>query len=85
MNNLQTIAKFLKKAESTKDLTLLLEDLLTPEEIAEIHQRVEILHMLLEGTPQRDIAAKLDCGIATVTRGSRIIKHGTGAAKKYLA
>lgn len=85
MKELSTIAKFLKKPDSPKDLARLLEDLLTPEEIEAIHQRVEILHMLLEGKPQRDIAAKLDCGIATVTRGSRIIKHGTGAAKKFLA
>jgi TrpR family trp operon transcriptional repressor len=60
-----------------KDVMLdLLKGLLTVGELTEISRRLKIVMLLKEGYSQREIAEKLKVGIATVTRGSREIKHG---------
>jgi len=54
-----------------------LTELLTPSELTEISNRLQILRMLEAGVPQREIARQLHVGIATVTRGSRALKFGS--------
>lgn len=51
-----------------------LRDLLTPAELTEVCNRLQILRMLEAGVPQREIAKQLGVGIATVTRGARALK-----------
>lgn len=51
-----------------------LSELLTPTELTEISKRLQILRLLEQGVPQREIARQLNVGIATVTRGSRALK-----------
>ena len=51
-----------------------LRDLLTPAELTEVINRLQILRMLEAGVPQREIAKQLGVGIATVTRGARALK-----------
>ncbi len=70
------LVELLLKARSDKDMLDLLKGLLTVGELKEIAKRVQIVRMLKAGVPQREIAAKLNVGIATVTRGSREIKQG---------
>jgi Trp operon repressor len=58
----------------------LLEDLLlgltTAKERQEMTQRVEIVRRLLAGDSQHTIAADLNVGVATVTRGSKELTNG---------
>jgi TrpR family trp operon transcriptional repressor len=51
-----------------------LRRLLTASEMLDVANRLQILEMLKEGVPQRQIAEKLGVGIATVTRGSNAMK-----------
>lgn len=52
----------------------ILEALLTPRELQEIDNRIQIFRLLAEHTPQRKIAEQLNVGIATVTRGAQVYR-----------
>lgn len=71
----------------SKDPVLLnafLEDILTPIEYEEIQRRWEIIKMLDSGMNQHEIAKNLHVGIATVTRGSRVLNSPNSILKKIL-
>lgn len=52
-----------------------LEAVLTPKELREIDQRIRIFQMLSAQIPQRDIAERLNVGVATVTRGAQAYRN----------
>jgi TrpR family transcriptional regulator, trp operon repressor len=53
-----------------------LRGILTPKEMLELSNRLQIVRMLKRGISHHDIAGKLHVGVATVTRGSREIREG---------
>lgn len=71
----QLLQAFLEAADEQKLQELLL-GLFTPQELEQLNQRIDIVTLLKQGVPQRDIAQQLGVGIATVTRGAREIKMG---------
>lgn len=77
---LKNLVDTLWEIEDKKLLKDFLEDILTPKEIIEIKERVEIIKLLKKKIPQREIAEKLWVSITTVNRWSRILKWGTWAA-----
>lgn len=76
MQALTLLIQVLQKAKTEKDLENLLSGLLTPGEIAELGQRIEIVMLLKKGIGQHTIAKKLNVGVATVSRGAKEIKIG---------
>lgn len=66
----------LKLLKTDDDLYDLFVGFLTIGEIKEIGKRIKIIQMLKKGVPHKEIAKKLEVGVATVTRGSREIKNG---------
>jgi len=63
-------------AQSTPEaLETALRDLLTSSELEDVAKRLRIIEMLAEGVPQRQIADHLGVGIATVSRGSNVLKQ----------
>lgn len=71
----QELLEHLLAAKDTDKLELRLSKLLTPSELSEISNRLQIFKLLEAGLPQRQIAEQLGVGIATVTRGSRALKR----------
>lgn len=59
-----------------KDLDGFLEDMLSPQEIETLDERIKIMHALVFGKTQREIAEELELSITTVSRGSRILQYG---------
>lgn len=59
--------------------------LLTPTEYEDLVQRWQIVKKLIEGESQRNICESQGVAIATVTRGSRELKYGTGILQKFYA
>ncbi len=60
------------------EIAALVEDLLTPAEVSNIAERWELVKLLAGGMSQRAVAAALGAGVATVSRGARILKYGVG-------
>ncbi len=61
--------------DSPEGLQEALHALLTEGELADVAKRLQIIELLQQGVPQRQIAEKLGVGIATVTRGSHHLKR----------
>ena len=61
-----------------------LRDLLTPQELEEICSRWELIKLLADGVPQREIAQRLGLSIGKVSRGAREWKYGHGGFRRAL-
>lgn len=70
--------------QNEKEAKLLLEDILTPQELESLSERWQLILELAKGTPQRDIAKKLDISISKITRGSRMMQFGSGGFAHFL-
>jgi TrpR family transcriptional regulator, trp operon repressor len=75
-NYLDELVTHLLDKKGHDELKNALKGLLTPAELSEVPKRLQIFNMLKAGTPQREIAKTLGVGIATVTRGSRVLQSG---------
>lgn len=74
---LPQLIDYLLSANDSESMHQILESLLTPSELIEISKRLQIIELLKQGISQREIAKQLGVGIATVTRGSRVLKYDT--------
>jgi TrpR family trp operon transcriptional repressor len=74
----QDLLDVLADLRDPADIATLFEDLLTPGEVANIDERWELVKLLAAGLPQRAVAQRLGAGVATVSRGARILKYGSG-------
>mgnify|MGYP002642630611 CR=1 FL=1 len=79
LNELADTIVLIKERQIAKDF---LKNILTPTELEEIAKRLQIVKLLKKGTPQREIAKKLDVSIGTITRGSRELKYGAPGFEK---
>ncbi len=70
--------RVLAKITNIGQMSLFLKDLLTPAELEEIKRRLKIIKLLKQGLPQREVAKKLKIAIATITRGSLMLKNPKG-------
>lgn len=70
--------------ENREEAKLLLDDILTPQELSSVAERWQLIQELNKGTPQRDIAEKLGLSISKITRGSRMLQYGSGGFKHFL-
>lgn len=80
----QQIATMCMRAQDQKMMESWLRDLLTPGEIEEIAERINIFAALLEGKTQREVADELGISVTTVNRGAKEMKYGKGAAAKIV-
>lgn len=69
------LVNHLHAQKSPEKMEKALRDLLTPSELIEVANRLQIFERLSQGVPQRQIAEELGVGIATVTRGSNTLKN----------
>lgn len=81
MGEKKTVYHAFLTLKTTQEIQKFLEDLLSPHELSELHDRWEIVKALLEGKTQRKIRDELGVSISKITRGSTTIKYGKGAFK----
>lgn len=82
--HLQELFRLFASAESEKEAKMLLDDILTPQELASLAERWQLIQELHAGTPQRDIAKRLNISISKITRGSRMLQFGSGGFGYFL-
>lgn len=82
--HLKDLYKLFATVDNEKEAKLLLEDILTPQEVASLCERWQLVKELDAGTPQRDIAKKLGVSISKITRGSRMMQFGSGGFSYFL-
>jgi len=70
------LVNMLLKINSEEIMEDFLIGILTPKELLEIPNRLQIIKMLKKGISQHEIAEELKVGVATVTRGSKELKQG---------
>ncbi|MCF7825376.1 MAG: trp operon repressor [Candidatus Marinimicrobia bacterium] len=70
------LASILSSISDEKQMSKLLQDFLTPQELEDLVLRWEIIKLLHQGLPQREIAKELGVAIGTVSRGARELKYG---------
>jgi len=78
------LAQFLAATSEEKDIEKILKDLLTPQEITKVLERLEIIKQLNQKKPQRAIKQDLNVSIALVTRGSHALQKNHGGFPLYL-
>ena len=61
-----------------------LEEILTPAERNDLALRWQLMEMLSDGIPQRQIASKLGISLCKITRGAKILKNDQSISKRYL-
>ena len=83
-HQLRDLYALFASVHSDKEAKLLLEDILTPQEIASLAERWQLIRELDKGTSQRDIAEKLGISISKITRGSRMLQYGEGGFRHFL-
>lgn len=81
---LKDLYELFASVSSEKEAKLLLEDMLTPQELASLAERWQLIQELNNKTPQRDIAKKLNISISKITRGSRMLQYGSGGFAYFL-
>ncbi|MBI3290331.1 helix-turn-helix domain-containing protein [Candidatus Microgenomates bacterium] len=74
--------RFVNKPYET---ALLLQDLLTANEIKNLGKRLRIAKLLLDNKTQRDISKELHCSLATVTKVSVWLAEGGEGFRKIIA
>lgn len=83
-NLFQELAQLFKKPQSSQEMKMLLQDILTPTEIEQIIERLQIIKMLAKGEPQRTIKKKLKVSIDMITRGSHALQKTHGGFPIYI-
>ena len=74
--NLEELIEMLLDIQTKEKMYDFLQGILSPKELLELPNRLQIVKMLKRGISHHDIAGKLHVGVATVTRGSHEIQKG---------
>jgi len=82
--HLQELFELFAEVETSKEAEKLLLDILTPQELESVAERWQLIQALHAGKPQREIAHALKLSISKITRGSRMLKYGSGGFRHFL-
>jgi len=80
----QDLYTLFASVRTPKEAEMLLKDMFTPQELDSIAERWELIQMLAQGVPQREVAEELGISISKITRGSRMLQYGSGGFMYFL-
>ena len=82
--NTSEICEIISNLNSSQDVELLLNELLTPSELGDITQRWNILKRLNAKESQRNISKTLAVSLCKITRGAKILKNENSILRQIL-
>ncbi len=82
--HLQDLYMLFAAVNTPAEAERLLEDILTPQELASVAERWQLVQQLAKGKAQRQIADQLGISISKITRGSRMLQEGSGGFAHFL-
>lgn len=80
-NKVNELYSLLAKVSDPKDIELLLEDLCTKKEVANMAERLYAAKLLLRGNTYNQVMAQSDISSATLSRVSQCVQYGGGYSK----
>ena len=78
---IENLYQVLLKLETMEECKVLLEDLCTRKEVANMAERLYAAQLLLEGKTYNQVIAETDISSATLSRVSRSLQYGKGYSK----
>jgi len=84
LRHYKELCELFAAVENPREADMLLQDILTPQEIESIAERWQLIRQLSSGKPQRDVAKDLKVSISKITRGSRVLKYGGGGFRHFI-
>ena len=78
------LCRTLLNCESVEDVSALLSDLCTYQEVEKMAQRVSAAKLIVEGKTYAEIIERTGISSATLSRVSRAGRHGGGAYARFL-
>ena len=79
------IARVFAEVGDPAVMVQLFSELLTDAERHDLALRWELLKLLRDGVPQREIASKLHVSLCKITRGAKILKDEHSVVRRILA
>ena len=73
---LADLSGLILQARNRDELVVLLQGLLTPQELDEVVLRWRLMACLLAGMKQREISRELGVSLGKIARGSRLLQYG---------
>ncbi len=83
--HLDELSGLILQTRSRQELEVLLQALLTPQELDEVILRWRLIALLMKGTTQRDISHELGISLGKIARGSRLLKYGPPSFRELAA
>lgn len=83
-NHIRDLYKLFAAVDSSEEAKMLLNDILTPQELDSLAERWQLIQSLHSGKPQREISKDLGISISKITRGSRMLQYGSGGFQHFL-
>ena len=78
---IDSLYELLASIDNPKDIKLMLDDLCTNTEIAQMAQRIASAKLLIEGKTYTQVIEQTDISSATLSRVSRCVQYGEGYKK----
>ena len=75
---IEALADVLARLEGRDEVRAFLEDLCTPAELEALSDRWQVVPLLLDGVPYRDIHDRTGVSVTTIGRVARCLTHGAG-------
>ena len=74
----------IRNLKRKRDLQNFLSDLLTPEELLDLGQRLRIAKLILAGKTYEEIAEKANVSTTTVSKVGQTLKYGSGGLERAM-